>query len=203
MSELKFVGPGGEPFQDPTSVALVNNTAKTIDVTVPAGKKWVLLAIKMMNPDDVARVLDINKWKEAAKTTEIARLENISLGAGGIIHWPNTDATSVIRTTASNPAEIMSAGNTLEFQWASGGASTGATDADGIVIEYLEFPASMKDKAVLTPEEVAELKNIDWAFNPLKYPSYAKPLIAKLKAGWKQVPGNKNAWEDFQEAEPI
>lgn len=46
----------------------------------------------------------------------------------------------------------------------------------------------------LTETQISNLKlNIDWAFDPEKYPEHAKMLIAKKHLGYKQL--SKNVWE--------
>lgn len=134
--------PGGKPEQSVTSITLVNNTQKIQLVTVPTGKIWILLGIKVRNPDDVDRAVTIRKYKEAAKTNEIAVLFSVSLATGVAGHWPTEGLSSTAsRPSSTKPAEIMIAGNSLEITWAAGGASAGGTDADGLVIEYLELDA--------------------------------------------------------------
>jgi len=121
-----------------TSITLVNNTSKTEDVTVPAGKRWRLLGIKITNPDDVQRAISITKYKEAAKTNIIRTLVSYAtLGAGGEANWPNS-RTALINTNELFHEEILDAGNIISVTWVTGGASTGGTDADGLVVEYLE-----------------------------------------------------------------
>lgn len=137
---MEFDFPGGRVRQEATSVVLVNNTLKVIDTAVPDGKRWVVLSIKAMNPDNVDRTVSIRLYKEALKTNEIALLLSQSLSAAGAERgmWPNTIATHAARSIAAIPGEVLVAGNTINIQWAAGGASAGATDADGLVIEYLE-----------------------------------------------------------------
>lgn len=132
------VFPAGKLQQSVTSVTVANNTAKTIDTTVPSGKRWILLSIRVTNPDDVQRTINIYKFKEAAKTNEIARFISNATNAGGRVHWPYNASPISSRVIPSSPAEIFDAGNTLSVVWAAGGVSGGGTDADGLVIEYLE-----------------------------------------------------------------
>jgi len=129
----------GKIVQSVTSITLVNNTAKTVNVTVPSGKRWLLLSLKMGQPDNVQRTLTVDKYKEAAKTNFMGPLVTVGLGVGILQLWPTNDAVHTIRNIACNPAEIMHDGNTLAITWAAGGASAGGTDADGLVYEYLEI----------------------------------------------------------------
>lgn len=134
--------PAGKIGQEVTSVTLANNTAKTVDTTVPAGKKWILISIKITNPDDVQRTCSMYKYKEAAKTNVIKIYDSSAVGAGGTAQHPNS--ITGVRTATEfhpQPAEILAPGNTISVGWAAGGASSGGTDADGLVIEYLEVPA--------------------------------------------------------------
>ena len=125
--------------QDVTSITLVNNTAKTEDVTVPQGERWSLLSVKMANADDVDRVVQCDVYKEVAKTNLIKRLLYETCTANDKHRqWPcHTTATSG-NTMGDYAPVILDAGNTLEFTWAAGGASAGAVDADGLVVEYLK-----------------------------------------------------------------
>ena len=133
----------GKLVQDVTSVTLVNNTAKTEDVTVPANKKWLLLWLKVENPDDVNRLVTVNIWNESGKTTRIlARLLYATVSNGQRAHWPlNLSGTNddTMFNHAWSPV-VLDAGDTIEVIWGAGGASTGATDADALVICYIEVP---------------------------------------------------------------
>jgi len=146
LSQFTWTFPGGKPKQEVTEVVLVNNVQKIIDITVPTGKIWILLRTKIVNCDDVGRNITVSKYKEAGKTNLIASfIRGIAVGASAVVYIPNpyvqaTIASAIPDTILQNP-EIFVAGNTLSITWAAGGASTGATDADGLVIEYLEIDA--------------------------------------------------------------
>lgn len=137
-SKFAWTFQGGKLVQAVTSVTLVNNTALTIDITVPTGKRWILLGIKAVNCDDVSRVIVMTKYKESAKTNVVVLYGSPSVAAGAMVVWPATTAASTSRWSASMPGEILEPGNTITVQWVAGGVSAGATDADGLVIEYLE-----------------------------------------------------------------
>jgi len=124
-----------------TSITLVNNVAKTQDTTVPTGERWILLSIKVTNIDDVIRSTEIDKWKEAAKTSRIKKYCKSNIAASGTMQWPKDSPISGDEQHwPSAPAEILDPGNTISVVWSAGGASAGGTDADGLVIEYLRFP---------------------------------------------------------------
>jgi len=126
--------------QSVTSVTLVNNVTKTIDVVVPDNKKWILLSFKVTNPDDVARTITAVLYKEAAKTNYIKRLmSEAAVGATAIRQWPKETNSSTVQRVPTLPAEIVTEENTLNVVWATGGASAGGTDADGLVVTYLEI----------------------------------------------------------------
>jgi len=129
---------GGKLVQEVTSITLVNNTEKLETASPGTGKRWLLLGVRMLNPDDVNRVLVIDKYKEAAKTNLVKRLVVATLGPAGAMQWPYGVPTETEKRSGT-PPEILEAGNTLEFKWSAGGASTGGTDADGLVVEYLEI----------------------------------------------------------------
>lgn len=137
---FRWVFHGGELVQDVTSVTLANNTAKTVDTVVPSGKRWLLLSIKVTNPDNVDRVVVINKWKEAAATNKIKTYLSTTVTAGGAVerHTGFTPSSTSNQVGIQYP-EILDEGNLIRASWAAGGASAGATDADGLVIEYLEI----------------------------------------------------------------
>jgi len=133
---MAWAAPAGKLIQEVTSITLVNNTQKTVDTTVPANKIWILKNIIAFNPDDVARTVSFKKYKEAAKTNLIKKYNGRAITTGSII-WPapaNDDVTKAV-----SEDEILVEGNTIEVDWLSGGASAGGTDADGLVIEYLEI----------------------------------------------------------------
>lgn len=140
MSSIISVFPGGRHLQAVTSVTLVNNTAKTIDTTVPDGKRWLLLNVRMNNPDDVARTERIWIYKEAAKTNFLRELLDSSINASAGGSFPSNEMSDVVDMQARGlPPIILSAGNTIQAYWGAGGASSGGTDADGLVVEYLEL----------------------------------------------------------------
>jgi len=144
VAVLKWTFPGGKLKQEVTSVVLVNNTAKTIDTVVPTGKRWLLLGVKLTNIDDVTRDVSVTLYKEAGKTNVLATLMFVSaLAANGaaILMWPNNYVSTTSKIEKSSDPILLVAGNTINVYWATGGASTGATDADGLVIEYLEVDA--------------------------------------------------------------
>jgi len=132
--------PLGRLIQEVTSVTLVNNTALTIDKTVPSGKRRILLSFRMRNPDDVQRTISAIKYVEAAKTNWIKSYYlATALGATASIQWPGGTPSATAQLEASKPWELLDPGNTIAFTWASGGASTGAVGATDLVIEYLEI----------------------------------------------------------------
>lgn len=133
--------PAGRLQQGVTEVVLVNNVTKTIDTTVPAGKKWVLLGIKVTNPDDVQRSVNLFKYKEAAKTNLIKYYGSEAFNAAELVFYPSAVPTATGWITTWIPLEVLVAGNTISIVWSAGGASAGGTDADGLVIEYLELDA--------------------------------------------------------------
>lgn len=145
MGDINWTFPGGKLKQEPTSITLVNNTQLATLITVPTGKLWILRSIKVANPDDVNRVIIVNKWKEVAKTTLITILTTgytaNAVGAS-LVHWPSTTMDDATMADKPSHPEILVAGNTIEVIYAAGGASAGGgPDADGIVIEYLEIDA--------------------------------------------------------------
>jgi len=137
---MAWTFPGGRFEQSVTSVTLVNATGKIVDTVVPAGKLWILVSIKAKNSDDVARVITLYIYKEAAKTNLLRVLQNASVNASALLHYPA--GAGVDAEEQTNPYPILAAGNAISVQWTTGGASTGGTAADGLVIEYLEVSVS-------------------------------------------------------------
>lgn len=141
MNNFAWNFQGGKLNQSVISVTLVNNTAKTIDITVPAGKRWMFLGLKITNPDNVARNINVHLYKEAGKTNLIKRiLVQTGVAASGERYYPNS-VTATLTVMSFYVPTFLEGGNTIESVWAAGGASAGGTDADGLVIEYLEIDA--------------------------------------------------------------
>ena len=142
MSQFVWTFSGGKPVQEVTSVPLVNNTALTIDKTVPAGKIWLLKSIKIVNPDDVGRSVTVVIYKEVAKTNTLDLIiSGITITAAATRMLPSFIATSWASSSGLFKDKMMVAGNVLSITWAAGGASAGGTDADGLIVEYLEIDA--------------------------------------------------------------
>ena len=131
--------PAGQVKQSITSITLVNNTTKTVDTTVPAGEKWIIQSIKAVNSDDVARDVYVLIYKEVAKTNEVRRLiKKAATVTGERVVYPSNSANTNIQYAWA--PQVLVAGNTISTTWVAGGASGGATDADGLVIDYLRIP---------------------------------------------------------------
>lgn len=130
---------GGKKVVNVTSVTVVNNTLKSVLKTVPVGKRWMLLSIKVVNPDDVNRSITVRHWLEVAATNLIKILVyNAAIGTGAALQYPiNIEGTYIYKFIPS--LEILDAGETLGAVWGAGGASAGGTTADGLVIEYMEM----------------------------------------------------------------
>lgn len=137
---LAYVWLAGKKKDNVTSITLVNDTAKTQDVTVPTGKAWLLLAFSVTNPDNVARDVTVTLYKEAAKTNVLQVLgvkAAMDANAAARYHGPGNLTNYSQGDLYALPLE---AGNTISVTWAAGGASAGATDADGLVVEVMEIP---------------------------------------------------------------
>ena len=134
---MSYVHPAGQIVNEITSLTLVNATVKTLDHVVPAGQRHVILSVKAVNCDDVARVINMFVYNEAAATNLITTLSSASSNAGVASLYPTNASAAAVHNRPPMPATILKAGTILRVLWASGGASTGATDADGLVISYL------------------------------------------------------------------
>lgn len=131
--------PGGRPDAIVTSVTLVNNTVKTLDNAVPTDEVWKLINIKATNPDDVARVIAFSIYKEAAATNHVCTLSSQSRNAAAQLNWPNTEA-SALSVPPYNFEIVLGPGWIIRTVWATGGASAGGTDADGLVVWVRRMP---------------------------------------------------------------
>ena len=141
MAQMAWTFPAGQIHQEVTSVTLVNNTAKTIDTTVPSGKLWMLTNIRATNPDDVARFIGFVIYKEAGKTNLVDYVDRQTHSAGTFQQAPDRIFTGRAYSGLQFPRPLE-AGNTISVTWETGGVSAGGTDADGLVIEYQEVAVS-------------------------------------------------------------
>ena len=136
MVDLTPIFQGGEHIQSVTEVVLVNNVTKTIDTTVPLGERWLLKHVKVVNADNVNRGFSLTLYKETAITNLIEWFENGTLNTGSVYSWPNLTVSKSINYFRTR---LLKAGNTVRLVLAAGGVSTGSTDADGLIIEYLRY----------------------------------------------------------------
>jgi len=125
---------------DIRSVTLVDNTALALTLSVTdALTQFLLLNIKAVNCDDVARVITVTKYAEAAKTNNVKTLFTISRNAGATFNWPNSTMAEVGTIPLGLKPELLVSPAVIVVNFAAGGASTGAIDADGLVFEYLRM----------------------------------------------------------------
>ena len=138
-SPLTYTFQGGRLYQEVVSITLANNTVFILNHNIPAGKRRVLLSYKLTNPDDVARTVRVKKFKDTARTIKIKELAAYAgLGAAGEAQWPHGVPSAGEQKEGARPVELFEFPNVLQFTWEAGGASAGGTDADGLVIEWLE-----------------------------------------------------------------
>lgn len=130
--------PSGTVKVAETSITLVNNTAKTQDVSVPTDTIWHVQNIKVVNADDVARAVTIAIYKTSSKNILIGQCYFVSVSAGGLLNVPNNQANTAFMNAWANGLTLP-AGTTISITWAAGGASTGAVDPDGLVILYRQL----------------------------------------------------------------
>ena len=138
-SVIAWTFPAGKLWQDVTSVTLVNNTAKTVDIVSKNHKRILILNIKATNPDNVARDITLTKYKETAKTNIIKTLYTVSRNAGATLNWPNSIAAEIGTDPRMASPCILEYTNKIAVVWGAGGVSAGGVDADGLVVEYLEL----------------------------------------------------------------
>lgn len=117
------------------SVALVNNTEKTIEYTCPDDTVIEIISIYATNPDDVARDVGMTLFTDSGLGTVAAQLMYASgVPASSWVTFPNNDDQSF--TYRNHKVLLIRSGETIQIRWKAGGASSGGTDADGLVIRY-------------------------------------------------------------------
>jgi hypothetical protein len=117
----------------------VNNTAKTVDKTVPAGKKWFLHALGCQNGDSVNRALQVKILD--ASGNEVDRLVDVTNTAGQILFLPRPYQGESQATCLSNwwmGGVPLPEGWTVRFVWATGGVSAGGTGFASIMREEID-----------------------------------------------------------------
>lgn len=124
--------PAGQIVASVNSVTLANNTLKSTDYTVPTDTEWEVQSIRVNNPDDVARTVGITLKDSSGNN--ILVLESTSVAASGTVQVPN-NVVDKSKSTAFTKFSL-GAGMVINVVWAAGGASSGGTDADGVVILY-------------------------------------------------------------------
>jgi len=125
MSEVfAFTFPGGRRNLNRTQVVFVNNTAKTVNITVPAGERWFLLWGKIINADDVARNCSVAIYD--VDNAIIGTLRELAALAASGYELLKTVPGTISLLDPSNPV-ILEAGDYVNFYWAAGGASAGGT----------------------------------------------------------------------------
>lgn len=129
----------GRKVNNITEVVLVNATTKTIDLSPGAGIRWEVLFIKQVNGDDVNRDCNIQHMTAAAAARLKQIVQNNTLATTELQMYPSTAHASgqEIGGSAKRPF-LVEGTEIIRFIFTTGGASTGATDADGIVVEALE-----------------------------------------------------------------
>lgn len=137
---LQYIFQGGYKKNNITEVVLVNATAKTLDLTPTSGKRWLVLAMRMVNADDVQRTVYIEQFNEAGATNSLGRffIEANLAASGGTVQFPNNDDLGNVYRNAYHMV-IVEDGEIIRFGWNSGGASTGSTDPDGLSCQVMEI----------------------------------------------------------------
>jgi len=122
-------------YQSRASTTLADNTTKTLDLTVPQGKKWKIHAIMMHNGDNVTRNLTAKVVDTSGNT--LMNLATYDAGAGAevtlIPYLSNAETPYPGAVTI-----LIKGGNKLRLIWVAGGASSGGTAY--YCITYEEVP---------------------------------------------------------------
>lgn len=120
------------PINSRTSVTLVNNTAKTERVTVPAGEVWEIDAVGFKNGDDVARAVAVTVV-DSSNADYLYLANHSGLAAADRAQYPHSKgATDEPDHLLSYPLYVAG-GNKIQFYFAAGGASTGGT-GDAVIL---------------------------------------------------------------------
>ncbi len=114
-------GPGRKVNNEAPST-LVNNTALTRTITVPTFTRVRVEGGRVFNADDVARSITITADDG---TQEIIRYNQDSLGASGVLAYPNTVTNQDGYSPGSS--DLLVAGDRVNIAFAAGGASAGGT----------------------------------------------------------------------------
>ena len=113
------------------SATLVNNTAKSVKVTVGTAEDWVINAASMHNGDNVTRTCNL-RILDSSDNVVMYLFAN-STGTGSYSSFPAVPASAI---AVGNPVLIKS-GYKLEFLWSAGGASAGGTAYYSYTIERI------------------------------------------------------------------
>ena len=81
MSEV-FTSPAGRIKNNYDTVAMATDTTVTINIAVPANRRWHIESITCDNPDTVTRTLII-RVRRVSDGAVLEELYNAALGAGG------------------------------------------------------------------------------------------------------------------------
>ncbi|MFQ6116225.1 MAG: hypothetical protein ACE5NG_19355 [bacterium] len=121
-----WTSPAGRPIHtDAQSTTLVADTAKSVDVTVPTNKRWLISNIMIHNGDDQARTCYVYIYDSNNVLLAIL-IADVSLASDGREYWPEEAPPGTNALTVA--PLILHAGWYLRFRWgAPGVASAGGT----------------------------------------------------------------------------
>lgn len=139
-SLMKLIFQGGRTLITAQIVTLVNNTQLIVDVTIPVNRRYLLKSVKIVNPDDVVRTVNIDKYETAGAVRLIKAVNSFAavpqnnvrqvpcfVAAGSELYDPSLE----------HGTELLTAGHTLRITWFAGGASAGGAIDNGLVINWL------------------------------------------------------------------
>jgi hypothetical protein len=132
LTKLVFMQKGGIPVSNYATTTLVNNTAATRTLTVPAGEIWYVAYGQMTNGDNVARACRIQVLENSSI---LYMYYSASLGASTRVIWPNQIGTTPVIVPDIIP---LKAGWKIIFTWDAGGASAGGTAQSCAVTQELK-----------------------------------------------------------------
>lgn len=111
---------------------LVNNTALTRTITVPANARWKLYGGDVLNGDDVSRNLSVAV--DDGTDRIFTYVVGSALGVSARHAYPFDTGGSITELSAIGPVPLV-AGDRVRITWAAGGASAGGTAKSSANIE--------------------------------------------------------------------
>lgn len=133
MAGLIHIFPGGTIEDNEASTALVNNTAATRTITVPARRVWLIYGGYVVNKDNVARNIEV-VLKNSGDKVLIVLATKASVASDSYLTFPNTESSE---KNFGRNLIIADSGMKITITWSAGGASAGGTARSSLVVQEL------------------------------------------------------------------